>query len=187
MDAFAEIRDWHSACQSCTRYLCDYAQRTALVQALAAYMNIRLPSQRRELHARQDDPIQARNGRLESTCLATLGDANDIFSLIPYIRRLVATGLDSPSVLHAFFGDCWRTGLKHILTSERNNFLLVAKSGNWLSVKLSYDMEHGQEIPFLVPRRQVSEMELYAAERHWSAWLAMQDWMIGTRTPDCTC
>lgn len=152
---------------------------------MAAYTNIRLPSQRRELHLQQDGRVQAQNGGSELTCAAAFGEANDyFFSLVPYIRRLVATGLDSPAVLHAFFGNYWRAGLEHILITERNNFLFAVKSDNWLNVKLSYDMENGQEIPFLAPLHQVSEQELCAAEQDWSAWLAMQDWMIGPRAPD---
>jgi hypothetical protein len=105
-------------------------------------------------------------------------------AFIPYIRRLVATGLDSPAVLPAFFGDLWHKGVGHILGSERSNFLFATKSDSWLSAKSYYDMDDGQEIPFLAPLHEATEVELCSAERRWGEWLAMQDWMIGPRAFD---
>lgn len=104
-------------------------------------------------------------------------------TLVPYIRRLVATGLDTPAVLHGFFGDDWREGIGRIHETERRNYLFAAKSDNWLKVKTDYDMGEDQTIPFLRPLLNVSEEEIVSAETTWSEWLAMQDWMLGPRAP----
>ena len=104
-------------------------------------------------------------------------------SLVPYIRRLVVTGFDNPSILHGFFGDDWEEGVGPIHDSERRNYLFAAKSDSWLRVKNSYDMEDGQSLPFLRPLQSVTEKEIASAETYWSDWLAMQDWMLGPRAP----
>ncbi|ROW06054.1 hypothetical protein VMCG_04711 [Cytospora schulzeri] len=72
-------------------------------------------------------------------------------TLTPYIRRLVATGFDVPSILHGFFGDDWAAGIGPLHEAERRNYLFAAKSDNWLKVKASYDMDAEQIIPFLKP------------------------------------
>jgi hypothetical protein len=103
--------------------------------------------------------------------------------VIPYIRRLVATSFDSPTVLHGFFGDDWQQGIGPLHDAERRNYLFAAKSDSWLSVKSQYDMEDGQTVPFLRPLQNVTLAEIEAAEANWSEWLAMQDWMLGPRAP----
>jgi hypothetical protein len=105
-------------------------------------------------------------------------------SLIPYIRRLVATGHDTPAVLHGFFGDDWLGGVGELHEIERRNFLFAAKSTSWMKVKQSYDMSPEETVPFLRPLRDASEKEIQAAEAGWSEWLAMQDWMLGPRAPE---
>jgi hypothetical protein len=104
-------------------------------------------------------------------------------TVVPYIRRLVATGFDSPAVLHGFFGDDWAEGIGPFHETERRNYLFAAKSDNWLRVKTNYDMDNGQTIPFLRPLQNVTEKEIQDAETYWSEWLAMQDWMLGPRAP----
>jgi hypothetical protein len=104
-------------------------------------------------------------------------------TLVPYIRRLVATGYDHPSVLHSFFGDDWQKGVGPLHETERRNYLFAAKSDTWLTVKAAYDMGDDQMVPFLKPLQHVSEKEICAAEGCWSEWLAMQDWMLGPRAP----
>jgi hypothetical protein len=104
-------------------------------------------------------------------------------SLIPYIRRLVVTGFDSPAVLHGFFGDDWIQGIGPIHETERRNYLFAAKSDTWVRVKAHYDMDEGQTVPFLRPLQNVKEEEIQGAESNWSEWLAMQDWMLGPRAP----
>lgn len=104
-------------------------------------------------------------------------------TLTPYVRRLVATGFDIPSILHGFFGDDWAAGVGPLHEAERRNYLFAAKSDNWLRVKASYDMSGEQIIPFLKPLQNVSEKEIVSAETSWSDWLAMQDWMLGPRAP----
>jgi hypothetical protein len=105
-------------------------------------------------------------------------------TLLPYIRRLVATGFDFPAVLHGFFGDDWAAGIGPLHEQERRNYLFAAKSDNWLKVKAAYDIGDEQTIPFLRPLQNVSEKEIVGAESNWSEWLAMQDWMLGLRAPE---
>lgn len=106
-------------------------------------------------------------------------------SLVPYIRRLVVTGFDTPEILHGFFGDDWPAGIRPLHQTERRNYLFAAKSGSWIEVKTQYDIvDHGQVVPFLKPLSNVSETEIVDAETQWSEWLAMQDWMVGPRSPD---
>lgn len=104
-------------------------------------------------------------------------------ALVPYVRRLVATGFDTPAVLHGFFGDDWTEGVGPIHETERRNYLFAAKSDTWLKVKANYDMADGQTVPFLRPLQGVTEKEIVNAEANWSEWLAMQDWMLGPRAP----
>ena len=40
-----------------------------------------------------------------------------------------------------------------------------------------------ETVPFLRPLQQTLDTELVAAERSWSQWLAMEDWMVGPRAP----
>lgn len=110
-------------------------------------------------------------------------DPDGSVALVPYVRRLVATGFDTPAVLHAFFGDDWSEGVGTIHETERRNYLFAAKSDSWLRVKANYDMEDGQSVPFLRPLQRVTEVEIVSAESNWSEWLAMQDWMLGPRAP----
>lgn len=102
-------------------------------------------------------------------------------TLIPYVRRLIATGFDTPAVLHGFFGDDWLEGVASIHETERRNYLFAIKSDTWLAVKQSYDMDDGQTVPWLKPPQNVSLAEIEAAEKTWSEWLSAQDWMLGPR------
>ncbi|KAJ5542111.1 hypothetical protein N7461_008114 [Penicillium sp. DV-2018c] len=159
-----DIFEWYPHYQSCQRYFLDHAQHSVPVQALSAFLNIRLPFQR------QPNPVYNSTG--------------PSVSLIPYIRRLVATGMDFPGVLHGFFGDDWSNGVGPMHEQERRNYLFAAKSGGWASVKKDYDMPPLETIPFLRPLQGPSDAEIEAAERSWSEWLAMEDWMVGPRAPD---
>ncbi|KID83872.1 hypothetical protein MGU_08844 [Metarhizium guizhouense ARSEF 977] len=40
--------------------------------------------------------------------------------------------------MSCFFGEQWKSGVGHIVQAERQNFLLAAKSENWLCVKSYY-------------------------------------------------
>lgn len=111
------------------------------------------------------------------------GQPSPYVTLTPYVRRLVATGFDVPSILHGFFGDDWAAGIGPLHEAERRNYLFAAKSDTWLRVKASYDMDGEQTIPFLKPLQSVIEKEIEGAEASWSEWLAMQDWMLGPRAP----
>jgi hypothetical protein len=105
-------------------------------------------------------------------------------SLIPYIRRLVATGFDAPNIMHGFFGDGWEGGVGSMREVERRNYLFATKSGSWLEVKAEYDHSPHETVPFLKPLQHATEEEISSADRQWSDWLAMQDWMVGPRAPD---
>ena len=91
-------------------------------------------------------------------------------SLIPYLRRLVVTGLDYPGVLHGFFGDDWATGVGPLHEQERRNYLFAAKSGGWASVKKDYDMLPLETVPFMRPLQNPVIAEIDAAEKSCSEW-----------------
>ena len=96
----------------------------------------------------------------------------------------MVTGLDFPGVLHGFFGDDWATGVGPLHEQERRNYLFAAKSGGWASVKRDYDMLPSETVPFMRPLQGPIIAEIEAAERSWSEWLAMEDWMVGPRAPE---
>lgn len=185
-----EIFDWYPKYRSCQRHFLDNAQHSDYVQTLAAFVNITLP-----LHRRPRAVTSSDSSPHSASLPMTMGMPSQAFnrdttcriqatSLIPYIRRLIATGFDSPEILHGFFGNDWQGGVGPIHEVERRNYLFAAKSGNWLEVKAEYDMTPEETIPFLKPLQRATEEELSMAEKQWSDWLAMQDWMVGPRAPD---
>lgn len=189
--------DWYPQFYSCVRYFLDHAQYEGAVQALAALINIQLPFQKSQHPVLSSklagspslafpSPSSRAAGKLRMPSQQQQNNPANarLVTLIPYIRRLVATGFDSPDVLHGFFGDDWLLGVGHIHEVERRNYLFAAKSGSWLDVKSHYDMPDEQSIPFLMPLQRVSEQEIVSAESNWSDWLAMQDWMLGPRSVD---
>ncbi|KAK4203320.1 hypothetical protein QBC40DRAFT_275031 [Triangularia verruculosa] len=195
-DAQFDIFDWHPYFQSCVRYFLDHAQYEGPIQALAAFVNIQLPFQKSSnpvLSSRANSPSGGGPG-LSAAGFAAPGSSNRAaaavgpggagllgafpshISLLPYIRRLVATGFDFPAVLHGFFGDDWQRGIGQFHEQERRNYLFATKSNSWLDVKAAYDMGAEETIPFLKPLQNTTEKEIQAAEAAWSEWLAMQDW-----------
>lgn len=110
-------------------------------------------------------------------------NSSQAVSLVPYIRRLVCTGIDTEAILMAFFGSSWRSGICHIHRKERQNYLFAAKSSPWDHVKLGYDMGSQEMVPCLVTLRDPTEREIQDANDKWSDWLAMQDWQVGPMTP----
>jgi hypothetical protein len=177
-----DLFEWYPKFQSCLAYFIDHAQHTGPVQTVAAYVNIKLPYQKAQ-QAPAPGQTWNRNPSVEQSSSQPEAHQSQIAFLIPYVRRLVATSFDSPTVLNGFFGDEWEAGIGPIHESERRNYLFAAKSDTWLSVKSHYDMEDGQLIPFLRPLQNVTVEEIEAAEANWSEWLAMQDWMLGPRAP----
>ncbi|KAI4117021.1 MAG: hypothetical protein LQ338_007623 [Usnochroma carphineum] len=182
-----DIFDWFPKYQSCQRYFIDHAQISAPVQAVAAFINIQLP------HQRCPNPVTSSSTRLPPSpgSLGSLGNpapppnlAYTSISLIPYLRRLVVTGLDFPGVLHGFFGDDWAAGVGPLHEQERRNYLFAAKSGGWASVKKDYDLGPAETVPFMRPLQGAVGQEIEAAEKTWSEWLAMEDWMVGPRAPE---
>lgn len=188
-----EILDWYPQFQSCLKYFLDHAQHSGLVQALAAFINIQLPFQKQPFpvmssnapsprsaagpditHLRQSNPFAQNPPSQQAQSI----------SLLPYIRRLVVTGHDTPGILHGFFGDDWATGIGQLHEIERRNYMFAAKSTNWLKVKQAYDMGPEETVPYLSPLKDASEKEIQMAESTWSEWLAMQDWMLGPRSPE---
>ncbi|KAH8597047.1 hypothetical protein B0O99DRAFT_99274 [Bisporella sp. PMI_857] len=184
-----DIIDWYPNFQSCHRYFLDHAQHSSPVQALAAFINIRLPYQKHPnpvLSSSSSSPRSA--GQLPQfspfgAAIQPGGNAHCV-SLIPYIRRLIVTGHDRHSILHGFFGDDWVKGVGPLHEIERRNYLFAAKSQAWLKVKQHYDMSLDETCPFLKPLSDVSDAEIQAAESAWSDWLAMEDWMLGPRAPE---
>ncbi|RYP12620.1 hypothetical protein DL767_011155 [Monosporascus sp. MG133] len=163
-DAQFDILEWYPHFQSCVRYFLDHAQHSGPVQAVAAFVNIQLPFQ----EVRQ--PVVSSRPTGSPSAMPS-----------PPSR---AAGFDFPAILHGFFGDDWAAGIGHLHEVERRNYLFAAKSASWLDVKSQYDMPDGQSIPFLRPLQNVSEKEIISAESNWSEWLAMQDWMVGPRSPE---
>lgn len=197
VDAQFDIFEWHVQYQSCVRYFVDHAQYSAPVQAVAAFVNIQLPFQRPTHPILASQPRSgapgasgggptSRSAAAAAAAAAAAGGSAQptaFVTLVPYIRRLIATAFDFPAVLHGFFGDDWMAGIGPIHETERRNYLFAAKSDNWLKVKADYDMDENQTVPFLRPLQNASEDEIVNAETTWSEWLAMQDWMLGPRAP----
>ena len=181
------VFEWHPHYQNCQRYFLDHAQHSGPVQALSAFLNIQLPFQRHPHPVHSASAPESRPSVDEHAASAGPSSTSNpppAVSLIPYIRRLVATGMDFPGVLHGFFGDDWGDGVGLLHEQERRNYLFAAKSGGWAAVKKDYDMPPLETIPFLRPLQGPLDSEIEAAERCWSEWLAMEDWMVGPRAPD---
>ena len=156
------------------------------MQAVAAFVNIKLPHQKAKTPAAASSSGATTSpGSSRAGSKIPLGAQQPpaFVTIVPYVRRLVATGFDSEAVLHGFFGDDWGAGIGLLHEAERKNFLFAAKSDNWSTVKASYDMGDEETIPFLRPLSNVTEKEIQSAEANWSEWLAMQDWMLGPRAP----
>ncbi|KAI1111087.1 hypothetical protein F5Y14DRAFT_330308 [Nemania sp. NC0429] len=188
-DSQFDVLQWYPHFQSCVRYFLDHAQHHGPVQALAAFINIRLPFQKPQSPVISSRPSGSPSRMPSPSSSATANFALPsqppiTISLTPYIRRLVATGFDFPGMLHGFFGDDWELGIGHLHKAERRNYLFAAKASSWLDVKSQYDMPDEQTIPFLRPLEHVTEEEIVGAEKNWSQWLAMQDWMVGPRNPE---
>ena len=159
---------WYPHYKHCVQYFVDCSQHTAIVQSIAAFVNIRLPYQRPQepgTHSNSSQPPEF------------------FISLRPYVRRLIITAQDSPMTMCAFFGDNWEAGVGCIYKQERTNYLFTAKSSGWASTKAAYDILPDEHTPFLRPLRDPSEDEIRTVEARWSEWLAMEDWMVGARSP----
>lgn len=175
-DGKANPSEWFPVYQGCIEHFVNVAQHRPLAQSLAAHINILLPYQRAESSSSPNSQNQSRSsGQHQSE--------TQLFSLVPYIRRLVVTATDTPAVMQELFGDDWLSGVGAILSQERINYLFSAKSGGWLKTKAQYDISPYETVPFLRPLRDPQEEELRAAEARWSEWLAMEDWMVGPRSP----
>jgi len=188
-----DIFDWHPSYQSCQKYFLDHAQYENPVQAVAALINICLPYQWTPNpvvgSANQSPHNSSPSLQFTPFSRQTLGSSSNRramnwVSLHPYIRRLVITGFDSEAILHGFFGDDWRKGVGPVQECERRNYLFAAKSGGWAKVKNQYDMGPQETVPFLQPPQNVQLAEIENAEKEWSKWLAMEDWMVGPRAPE---
>lgn len=51
-------------------------------------------------------------------------------------------------------------------------------------MKKDYDMLPLETVPFMRPLQGPLIAEIEAAEKSWSEWLAMEDWMVGPRAPE---
>lgn len=197
-----DIVSWYHKYNSCLRYFLEVSQHDYPCQALAAFINIRLPFQKSARSPTAPPPLtivtggpssgypvpqpQFRQGFSPTSPANANGHGISPYgwvSLHPYIRRLVATGFDGPDILHGWFGDDWDSGVQTILEIERRNYLFAAKSGGWAAVKKDYDNVNDEAIPYLKPLQNVEDDEIENSEKNWSEWLAMEDWMLGSRAP----
>ena len=185
-----DIIAWFPKYQSCQRYFIDHAQHEPLVQAFASFINILLPFQRQPHPVFSTTGARSGKARLDrgdatrsSSSEAAAAAAASAVSLIPYLRRLVVTGMDVPQVLHGFFGDDWRAGIGPQREQERRNYLFAAKSGGWASVKIDYDILPLETVPFMRPLYDPTDGEIEAAEKTWSEWRALEHWTLGSRAP----
>jgi hypothetical protein len=180
-----DLLQWYPAYQSCQRFFVNHAQYSGLVQAVTALVNIRLPFQWREGALFEIPPEQPHPGLLPRPHrhLPQLPAPPPFISLIPYIRRLIVTRFDKPGVLEGFFGEDWVAGIGPLHEVERRNYLFAAKSVGWAQVKLQYDLSPEQSVPWIQPMLNAKEQEIQKAEKEWSNWLAMEDWMLGPRAP----
>lgn len=172
--------EWFPVYQSCVQHFVDVAQHTPKAQSLAALINIRLPCQR------DIAPVFHYSEPTSSTVNSNSNNSESkagTVSLIPYIRRLVVTATDTPAIMQELFGENWFAGIGPLHSQERVNYLFAAKSGGWLKTKTHYDLAPYETVPFLRPLRNPQEEELRAADARWSQWLAMEDWMVGPRSP----
>lgn len=180
-DSERDPTEWYLHYTACLQHFLDHAQHSEPVQSLAAFINIRLPCQWPSdpiTHFASQPVTDPASGR--EIHLAT---SSSFVSLRTYIRRLIVTGQDTPSALHVLFGDGWVAGVDFLWKQERMNYLFTAKSSGWASTKTTYDILPDEQTPALRPLREPSEDELRSAEARWSEWLAMEDWMVGPRSP----
>ncbi|KAL9618005.1 MAG: hypothetical protein Q9160_007253 [Pyrenula sp. 1 TL-2023] len=181
-----DIFQWYPRYISCQKYFLDHAQYEMPVQALTSF--IKQPNPVHSSAGVLAPPLggvsshRGQGHRFQSPSSPGASSTPSV-SLIPYLRRLVATGMDFPGVLHGFFGDDWAAGIGPLHEQERRNYLFAAKSGGWAAVKQAYDLPPLETVPFLRPLQGAAEVEIQAAERNWSEWLAMEDWMVGPRAP----
>lgn len=174
-----DILEWYPRFMSCHQYFMEVAQHKEHVQMVTAFTNIRLPFEKRQL-GQDTTPYAASSSSRPQTHNQTR-EAKTL--LLPYIRRLVATGFDGPDILELFFGPHWVQGIGSFHEVERRNFLFACKSSNWLTVKSAYDMEDGQVLPFLRTLKDPTVREIDNANKSWSEWLALQDWLVGPLSP----
>ena len=118
------VHDWRPQYLSCQRYFIDHAQLSGPVQTIAAFVNIHLLFQRPANHVMRSPPSP---GPIPSRSHPSLYHTYPSVSLIPYLRRLVVTGMDSPGLLHGFFGDDWASAVGPIHKEERLTYLFSAK------------------------------------------------------------
>jgi hypothetical protein len=155
-----------------TALFLDHAQRYHFAVILCEFINIQLPYQKTPTFL-LPEPVPwlppPRNSIFRSV------------SLIPYIRRLFCSGNNTDTILREFFGSCWYSGIGTL--QERQNYLCAAKSAPWDKRKLAYDIGSQKTAPHLVPLRDATVKEIMDAERYWTEWMGMQDWMLGPRRP----
>ncbi|OKL58183.1 hypothetical protein UA08_06775 [Talaromyces atroroseus] len=173
--------EWFPFYQGCVEHFVNVAQYRPLARSLAAHINILLPYQRTTDAVLEFSKSIANESN--STKQQLSSSTSRLISLTPYIRRLVITATDAPAIMQELFGNDWVKGVGTVHSQERVNYLFSAKSGGWLKTKAQYDLSPHETVPFLRPLRDPQEEELRAAETHWSEWLAMEDWMVGPRSP----
>jgi hypothetical protein len=189
-----DVLDWHPKYISCQRYFLDHAQHDLATHSVCALLNILLPCQWAtnpvinssgySPHSNTPGSYPAAYPRHGPGAASERVGSRPAVSLVPFIRRLVVTGFDREGILHGLFGDDWQKGVGPLQECERRNFLFAAKSVGWAKVKYQYDISPNETVPFIKPLQNVQLAEIEAAEKEWSQWLAMEDWMVGPRAPD---
>jgi hypothetical protein len=195
-----QIFEWYPAYQSCQRYFLDHAQYEGQIHAFAALVNIRLPCQwsiNPVLNSHQvvaaptgpgGYPPQWQPASLNSQSVGAgrgngPGSNGPSVSLVPYIRRLVVTGMDKDAILHGFFGNDWQKGVGPFQECERRNYLFCAKGIGMTRTKAQYDMNPHETVPFMKPLANVKESEITQAEKVWGDWLTYVSFIMLT----CSC
>jgi hypothetical protein len=198
-----DIADWYPFYLSCQQYFINHAQHQGVVQCMALFMNIRLPFQWTPTPMTNLAPLtlggtaSSSSNAPQSPYYSSVPFAfhshqptavfpqapRPFLSLIPFLRRLIVTGMDGEGVMHGFFGDDWQRGVGPLHEIERRNYLFAAKSVGWAKVRYQYDISPDETVPFMKPLQRVQLAEIEKSEKTWSEWLAMEDWMVGPRAP----
>ncbi|KAL5371671.1 hypothetical protein DPSP01_014096 [Paraphaeosphaeria sporulosa] len=162
-----DILEWYPAYQSCQRYFLNHAQHDYAVQAVTALINIRLPFQWVAMPVTPSAGAMAYNLPLQRQSSITnfrSQSAPAWVSLVPYIQRLVVTGMDKEGIMHGFFGEDWKKGIGHIHEHERRNYMFAAKSVGWAHVRYMYDISSYESVPFMTPLQDI-HFDLEAPKR----------------------
>lgn len=166
-----DLFEWYPKFLVCHQYFLDRGQHEHGIQALAEFLNIQLPWHKQ--------PYPVNSAAVATPCeYANRPRVEPGYpvhvSLIPYIRRLVATGYDDEKILRGFFGQEWKLGIGHMHEMERRNYMFACRSANFVDTKASYDVSPEETVPFLAQLKNVSPSELSHNIAAWEVWMTMR-------------